>query len=69
MADLVKQIHAENRKKEAREQWVAMLPLMAAKILKYTSWSEYYDQTSGQNIDLRPEAEILAEVEEIRKYV
>lgn len=67
MASLNSRIYSETRRKEAREQWIAMLPMMAAKILKFISWQEYYDQVTGQNIDLRPDAEILAEVEQVRK--
>ena len=44
-----------------------MLPMMASKVLKFMSFEEYYDQVSGRNIDLRPDEEILAEVEAIRK--
>lgn len=60
-------IRRETRKEEAREQWIAMLPMMASKMLKFMSFEEYYDQVSGRNIDLRPDEEILAEVEAIRK--
>ena len=44
-----------------------MLPWMAAKILKFQPFQEYFDQVSGANYDLRPDEEILAEVAEIRK--
>ena len=60
-------IRSETRKREAREQWLSMLPMMASKVLKFMSFEEYYDQVSGRNIDLRPDEEILAEVEAIRK--
>lgn len=57
----------ELRKKQAREQWLAMLPLMTIKMIKFKSFEDYYEQVSGKNIDLRPDSEILAEVEEIRR--
>lgn len=67
MSELYSRICEEGRRKEAREQWVAMLPWMAAKILKFKPFQEYFDQVSGANFDLRPDEEILAEVAEIRK--
>lgn len=64
---LDKKIREADRRKEAREQWLAMLPLMAIKMLKFKSFEDYLAQVTGQNIDLRPDAEILAEVEQVRK--
>lgn len=56
-------------KEHIRDQWTAMLPFMAANILKYMSFSDYYDQVSGKNFDLRPDSEILEEVQMIRKEI
>lgn len=58
-----------NKRKEAREQWIAMLPLMAEKRIEYMSFEAYYDQVSGKSIDTRPDEEILEEVYEIRKMM
>ena len=54
------------RRREAREQWVAMLPLMVTKQAKFIEFEEYYEQTTGKNIDMRTDEEILAEVAEVR---
>lgn len=59
----------EIQKEHIRDQWTAMLPFMAANILKYMSFSDYYDQVSGKNFDLRPDSEILEEVQMIRKEI
>lgn len=59
----------DRRRREAREQWVAMLPLMSAKILKYVSFEDYYGKISGKDFDLRPDSEILDEVAEIRRQL
>lgn len=42
-------------------------PYMIRKDIKFMSWEDYWDRVSGQNIDLRPASEILAEVAEIRE--
>ena len=65
--ELDKKVREADRRKEAREQWLAMLPLMSVKMLKFMSFEDYLGQVTGQNIDLRPDAEILAEVEQVRK--
>lgn len=65
---LRKCIEAE-RRQEAREQWVALLPLMVRKEAKYISFEDYYEQTTGRNIDMRTDEEILAEVEEVRRQL
>ena len=57
------------RRAEAREQWCSMLPFMSLKLLKFVSFDDYYGQISGRDFDLRPDEEILAEVEEIRKQL
>lgn len=54
------------RRREAREQWVAMLPLMVKKEAKFIEFEEYYEQITGKNIDMRTDEEILAEVAEVR---
>lgn len=53
--------------KRFHSQWVTMLPFMSMKMLKYMSFEEYKAKVTGKNIDLRPDAEILAEVEEIER--
>ena len=46
-----------------------MLPFMAVGILKFISFDDYYKKMTGGDIDWRPDADILAEVEEIRKQM
>jgi len=50
---------------QIRSQWVAMLPQMALKKLKYMPYEEYKNQCTGKNIDLRSTEEIIAELEEL----
>ena len=55
------------RKNGIREEWLALFPWMMMKHIKYMSFREYFDQRTGANIDMRPAAEILADVEKIRR--
>lgn len=64
---IYRQVRIEKRRTEAREQWIAMLPLMLLHQVKYMEWNDYYDQVSGRTIDLRPDAEILADVAKVRE--
>lgn len=57
----------ENDKKEkAYMQYTALLPLMI-RADKYMSFSTFYDEMTGANIDWRPANEILKEAEEIQR--
>ena len=53
--------------KTSREEYNAILPLMAMRMVKFIPFSEYKNKATGKDLDLRPQEEILAEVEEIRK--
>lgn len=57
---------AKNRE-DAFQIWLTQLPFMMRREMKYKSFSDYWDQVSGNNLDLRPDAEILAEVAAIRE--
>lgn len=46
-------------------QWLVQLPNMTQK--NYVSFSAYKDRVTGANIDKRPTAEILAELDELEK--
>lgn len=46
-------------------QWAAQLPFMGGD--NYVSFSDYCDRLSGANIDTRPTAEILAELDEMER--
>lgn len=63
---MYRQIRIEERRTQAREQWLVMLPMMLKKEMRFISYEDYWDRVSGQSIDTRPAEEILAEVEEIR---
>lgn len=57
---------AEEQEKDARifQQWVAQLPVMALTG-EAVGYREYKDRVTLANVDLRPTAEILAELDEI----
>lgn len=59
----------EHLRREAREQWLTMLPFMSMKFLKYISFEDYYGQYSGESLDTRSDEAILAEVEEVRRQL
>ena len=69
LANQYQKIREEERKQEAWQMWITQFHFMVTGQIKYQSFTEYYDQVSGKNFDARPTKEILAEVEEIRKYV
>ena len=59
---------AREKRQEDRlfQQWVAQLPLMAFTG-EVTSFADYKSRATGGNLDLRPTAEILAELDEVEK--
>ncbi len=59
---------AREKRQEDRlfQQWVVQLPLMAFTG-EITSFADYKSRATGANIDLRPTAEILAELDEVEK--
>ena len=69
MYDLLRTIKEENERKKLREEWLAQLPFMAVKMLKYTDFEAYAGQRMSTSIDRRPTQEILAEVEEVRRAI
>lgn len=52
----------EKKRAEKREEWLALLPLMATAG-KYKSFEEYYDLASGKGIDLRSAEDIMADID------
>ena len=58
---------AREKEKENRYflQWVVQLPNMTDE--NYISFDGYVDRVTGRNIDKRPVAECMAEIEEIKK--
>ena len=58
----------EERERDARifQQWVAQLPVMAITG-EATSYAAYKEQVTLSNVDLRPTAEIMAELDELEE--
>lgn len=58
---------AREKEKENRFflQWVVQLPNMTDE--NYISFDAYVDRVTGRNIDMRPVAECMEELEEIKK--
>lgn len=58
---------AQEKEKEFRYflQWAIQLPNMRKE--NYVSFDQYLDRATGRNIDQRPVAECMAEIEEIKK--
>lgn len=61
------------REKESEEkilrQWLAILPVMYAGMVKFVQYEDFRAKLTGSDIDTRPVEEILAEVAEVRKEV
>lgn len=58
---------AEERERDDRLwlQWAIQLPTMAFG--EYVSFQDYKDRITGANVDKRPTAEILAELDELEQ--
>lgn len=69
MYELVKKTKEENERHKLREEWLAQLPFMALKMLKFTDFESYAGQRMSTSIDTRPASEILKEVEEVRREI
>lgn len=69
MADLYMLIRKEKNKAQAWDLYLKQFHFMVEGKMKYEAFQTYYDRVTGNDIDTRPDADILAEVEEIRKYV
>ena len=63
---IVKALEQE-RDERIFQQWVVQLPHMGEK--NYISLAEYKDRLTGANIDRRPVAEILAELDEVERQL
>ena len=60
-------LKAKEKERDERifAQWVVQLPNMSSE--DFMSFEAYKDRVTGANIDTRPTAEILAELDEIEK--
>lgn len=67
MADLYQRIAEQEKRSDAWQMWLEHLHYMIAGQIKFQNFNDYYNRLSGKDLDMRPDAEILAEVEQIRK--
>ena len=56
----------QNREERIFQQWVAQLPVMAFSG-NSVSFADYKDRVTGANIDRRPVAEIVKELEDVER--
>lgn len=69
MGELFLRIREAERKDQAFQLYLKQFHFMITKQLHYETFTEYYNRMTGGDIDTRPDEEILAEVEEIRKQM
>lgn len=62
---LINKAWEEERDARIFQQWVAQLPFMGQE--NFISFDAYKDRVTGANIDTRPTAEILAELDAVEK--
>ena len=64
---LLKRIREAESTEILRRMWIAYLPLMATGVIRQVSFDEYKAKSMAGKVDYRSNAEILAEVEQVRK--
>ena len=69
LADLVRQINDKNDEEKIFRQWLAILPVMWAGFAKFIEFDDFKARLSGTDIDTRPTEDILADAEEVKKYI
>ena len=52
----------EDQKEMFRREWLAFIPVMAISGT-FMSFQQYYETSTGANIDMRPAEEIIAEID------
>lgn len=67
LSNFLRIITAKNNEEKAFRQWLAVLPVMWSGAAKFIEFEDFRARLTGEDIDTRPESEILAEVEEIRR--
>lgn len=67
MADLWSVIRNEKNRIQAWDLYLEQFHYMVGGRMKYEAFNSYFDRVTGRDIDMRPDAEILAEVEAIRQ--
>lgn len=64
LCELIGLAKEDERKKEIKAEWNALLPYMYMDRLKMITFTEYYDRRTGKGIDWRPVEEIEREIAE-----
>ena len=55
----------KDEEEQAKRQWLQLLPLMSMKFIEFKPFSEYLSQIRGENIDMRPNEEIIEEIKKL----
>lgn len=66
--ELILEAKIKARDERIFQQWVAQLPVMSLTG-EYVSYADYKERVTGANIDRRPTAEILADVEDAERQL
>lgn len=59
--DFVRLAREKDHEEKWHQQWCAMLP----ELKEYMSFDEFLNRMTGRNIDVRPNEEIIKELEEL----
>ena len=63
---LIRKAREKDREDRIFQQWVAQLPMMAFTGVS-VSFADYRDRVTGANIDRRPTAELLADLDAVER--
>lgn len=64
-AALIIKAQEAEKEEQIRAEWTALLPWMQTGHLKLIQFNSYLEDRLGKNVDTRPAAEIIAELEEL----
>ena len=64
-AEIIIRAREAEREDQVRAEWITLLPWMQSGHLKLIQWQDYLESRTGKNIDTRPAADIIAELEEL----
>lgn len=63
---LISKAREKDRDERIFQQWVVQIPIMAFTG-NFVSFADYKDRVTGANIDLRPTADINADLDEVER--
>lgn len=66
---LFAEIRQKQRENRVWQQWVQLLPHMVLKRMNFIEYEDFKNRVTGSDIDTRPVEEIMADVEEVRRYI